>query len=113
MSDVHSAENDAGVAPCGYAYAEPPDEPIQPGDYHYFNGLSHCACGRWVRPGEHPTPIPPDAAPTVTCDDLGCVNGRTIQGRKYGYDGSREDQWAPCARRADTCPIPPGGGQRS
>ena len=51
-----SPDYDAGIASCGHPYAEPPDEPIQPGDYHYFNGLEHCACGRWVRPDEHVLP---------------------------------------------------------
>lgn len=43
-------------------------------------------------------------APEDTCEDLGCVDGRTMQGRKYDYDGIAEEQWAPCGRRASTCP---------
>lgn len=44
------------LAPCGQPYAEPPDEEIQPGDFHYFNGLTSCSCGRWIKPGDHDTP---------------------------------------------------------
>ncbi len=41
----------------------------------------------------------------TTCDDLGCVNGQTIQGRKYHYDGTIEEQWASCGRMATTCRV--------
>ena len=41
----------------------------------------------------------------AACADLGCVNGMSVQGRAYDYDGKAEDQWAPCGHRLDTCPV--------
>lgn len=55
------------LAPCGRPYAEPPDEEIAPGDYHYFNGLTCCSCGRWVKPGEHSSPPAPSAEISAPC----------------------------------------------
>lgn len=52
MTTEHQQSDETGVtlAPC----AEPPDEEIRPGDYHYFNGLTHCS-------GEH-APLPTNPA---------------------------------------------------
>lgn len=66
------------------------------------------ACGRGVCAANdgHEGTCAEASGWVTTCDDLGCVDGRTIQGRKYHYDGSVEEQWAPCGRMADDCPAP-------